>query len=513
MRKDKDAIKLFLKQEGKELRGKKNFNIWILFALFLTAILSVGFGSAGLSYLKYKMDDPFIDWVEIYVNQNVANPSDVIPLNEFVKDAEYQKKYHFEEPEEQYELFLNFCHKTTNRPIQLGGRNIQSNSEITTKIFDEENVISINQLPFSDNNLAIIITQDALKRLGYSLSDKPDFVMMSFKYDIPTCRSIGLSCGKRGECQVAFPIYAIVKQLPGMYAYMFSDQFLYDIYVSNETAWDITDDNINSTLTYVAEKEEIDALQKEINGMGLTSENPIPYSQSISSSLLMLPINIDDENCSAKANEIDKIIRAKHKNIVRVYDFPMVLPSQCSLGTPEKISVHIEDLQYIRSFQESLYDECGYKIDMTNVDAKENFNFVQRMGNVLSVCIIIIASLLICFFIYFMLSSHFQRIQKNLGTFKAFGISNRVLTSIYMRLMIRMIVISFASALIVSFGLSKLFDLVYPPLEEGYPWIDVFVLPNIILFVLVMVATYISTKIVNRKLNNTPGDLIYNRIK
>lgn len=511
MRNKKDAIRLFLQQEGKELRGKKNSNIIILFSIFLAAILSVGFGGASLSYLKYKMDDPFVDWVEIYAVQKVSDHASVIPLKDFVESKSFQKEFHFRDPEDQHEIYIDFEHSASHKPIQMCGRNINSSSEIFRKIFDNDNVIKKNQLGFSDNQFALIVTQDALKKIGYSTEEMPQFVNLSLHYDDSTCVAIGLDNEDIGGYGVSFPIYAIVRQLPGMYSFMFSDEFLHQRCATSITSWDITDDSNNGNLNYVGEETVINKFVKEIKGRGIQNFEVSPYRQTWSNSLSVVTIPIN-EDYAYTANQIDKKLEPYLAELVRIYDFAPVV-NDYELDNPEKISVHIEDLRYIRTFQDALYDQCGYKIDMTNVDAKENFNFVQRMGNVLSVCIIIIASLLICFFIYFMLSSHFQRIQKNLGTFKAFGISNKVLTSIYMRLMIRMIVISFASALIVSFGLSKLFDLVYPPLEEGYPWIDVFVLPNIILFVLVMVATYISTRIVNRKLNNTPGDLIYNRIK
>ena len=41
--KNKDAIVLFLKKEGQELLGKRKANFWVLTAIFLLAILSIGF--------------------------------------------------------------------------------------------------------------------------------------------------------------------------------------------------------------------------------------------------------------------------------------------------------------------------------------------------------------------------------------------------------------------------------------------------------------------------------------
>ena len=81
---NKDAISLFLKKEGQELLGKHKANFWVLAAIFLLAILSIGFGSASLKYLKYKMDDPFVKWVDI-IDQQGAVKVGGNPLEEYLR--------------------------------------------------------------------------------------------------------------------------------------------------------------------------------------------------------------------------------------------------------------------------------------------------------------------------------------------------------------------------------------------------------------------------------------------
>ena len=148
---------------------------------------------------------------------------------------------------------------------------------------------------------------------------------------------------------------------------------------------------------------------------------------------------------------------------------------------------------------------------MTNVDAMENFHFVQRMGMVLSVSIILIVALFILVFIYFLLRSHFQKIERNLGTFKAFGVSTLTLDGIYVRLLLRMTLMAYGIGGVAALAVALLWRVVRV-IEPGYAWINVIVWQNGVLLVLSMVAAVAATLWVSHsRLKNTPGDLIYSR--
>ena len=110
-----------------------------------------------------------------------------------------------------------------------------------------------------------------------------------------------------------------------------------------------------------------------------------------------------------------------------------------------------------------------------------------------------------------MLSTHFQRIQRNLGTFKAFGISNATLYYIYIILLLKITMFAFAIAFIFAWGCNALLNLL-TKIENGYNWIEVLVWQNLLLLLLAIVASIIASYwVAKEKLQHTPGDLIYNR--
>lgn len=505
--KNNDATKLFLDKEGKELRGKHGFNFFVLVAIFAVAIFSIGFGCASIKYLQFKMDDPFINWVDIVVRQKISDKSSKVPLEKFLNTDSLQTKLHFSAPEDNYLLNIDFRYQGKQKNIQLQGRSINSHSSILPKILDESNVVVKRDLPFSDGELGLIVTQGTLHDLGYA--DIPSFIYISLSYDDESCREIGLEDGIRGNYPVAFPIVAVVKQLPGMNSFLFSKRFLQDCSASNKTSFDITDEENNQTLNVVGTPNEIEIIASVMKKRGC-SVSVEQYQSSWNKELQIVSIEVaTDEAVMTLYNSLFREIKSSHTGVTRAYNFQPI--RSYSLDKPSYYSIQIEDLASIKQFQSELYDKCGIKLEMTSVDQKNNFQFVQRMGSILSICIILIAVLFICFFIYFMLSTHFQRIQRNLGTFKAFGISNSSLYYIYIVLLLKItitaFIIAFAFTWICNIALNYL-----TRIEDGYNWIEVVVWQNLLLLILAIIASIIASFCVARaKLRHTPGDLIYNR--
>lgn len=507
--KHNDATILFLEKEGKELRGKHNLNFFILVAIFAVAIFSIGFGGASIKYLQHKMDDPFINWIDIIVRQKISDKNSKLPLADFLKDSVMRSEIQFDAPEENYLLNIDFRHQEKGKNIQLQGRSIGSHSSILPKILDESNVITRRGANIKDDELGLIVTQGTLSDLGYK--EMPTFIELALSFDDETCHEIKIEGGINGSYPVAFPIIAIVKQLPGMNSFLFTKRFLQDCSADNKTSYDITDEENNHTLIIVDAKSKIEAIAKQINHLGYTT-NITRYRETWNDELYAVSIesgNESYEDIMTEYNLLYKNLAKTYSGITRIYDFQPI--QSYSLDDPAYYSVQIKNLANIKLFQKRLYEKCGIKLEMTSVDQKNNFQFVQRMGNILSVCIILIAVLFICFFIYFMLSTHFQRIQRNLGTFKAFGISNSSLYYIYVVLLLRITIaayaIAFAFAWVCNTGLNLITQI-----ELGYKWIDVMVWQNLLLLILAVVAAIIASYLVAKsKLQYTPGDLIYNR--
>lgn len=511
--KNKDAIKLFLTKEYAELCGKRNFNLWVLTAIFCVSIFVIGFGSASMKYLSYKMDDPFINWVDINLDQQGRGWDKEDPQT-FLKRKEVQERFRFVDPQPNFVHFRSFCKKDGSGALQFDGRSIAAYSydqdsnmapnPILEKILDRSNVVERRDIPLNDNDLGVIITAEMAKTLGYE--ESPAFVALWQAQDVEQCEMMGLGGGIGGNYPVWVPVVAIVHQLPGMNAFLFTSRYWREIY-SNDPFSPILDEN-NEELLLCGSEKYLSEVKEKVEGYGYETELA-PYMESWKP-LFCLKVQTDGfgEERTKRFNELVSRLSLDKTQYVRIYNYRF---ANNEGGRSQYCSVRMLSLDSIRSFAEEIHERCDIKLEMTNIEAKENFNFVQRMGVVLSGSIIVIVALFIMVFIYFMLQSHFQKIQRNIGTFKAFGVDNRTLDRIYIQIILKIVVLAFAIGGAAAALAAWLWSLV-SVIEDGFLWVDVIVWWNLLLFVLAVVAAVVASLLVShRMLRKTPGDLIYDR--
>ena len=517
--KSKDAINLFLKKEFSELRGRRNFNLWVLTGVFFVSILVIGFGSASMSYLGYKMDDPFINWVDIILDQRTGQKMgdeafEKMDPQLYPQDTTIQRQFRFIDPQSNYIASYYFWKRDLSAKTQREGRSIAAEglddegkrgpNPILVKIFEDKNVVVKRALPFSDRDLGVVITDEMARSLGYD--ETPAFVAMGCSQDTLLAPFLGFSGGKKGFYPVYLPVVAVVKQLPGMMDFLFTGQWYRQYY----SGFDILREENNEKLLLCGEKDYLETLQAKARNEGFqTSIDPYNDSWKTQLSVLKISCNEYGDERTRMYNELMESLEPDMSQCTRIYEFHSPLSEG---GNPELSSIRMKSLDNIRAFSEDFYDRCGIKLEMTNVEAKENFNFVQRMGMVLSGSVIVIVALFILVFIYFMLQSHFQKIQRNLGTFKAFGVDNNTLDRIYVRLILRIVGIAFAIGVVMAALVAWIFSLV-SVIEAGFKWVNVFTWWNLLLLVLAVIAAIVATILVSsRMLKKTPGDLIYDRV-
>ena len=94
-----------------------------------------------------------------------------------------------------------------------------------------------------------------------------------------------------------------------------------------------------------------------------------------------------------------------------------------------------------------------------------------------------------------------------MGTFKAFGVDNKMLLLIYLRIIVELVIVSFAMAFVSVVLISMTLNVFIET-----QWLDVFAWQNVLLLFATLLLSFIATyKVSFDLLKNTPGDLIYNR--
>lgn len=184
----------------------------------------------------------------------------------------------------------------------------------------------------------------------------------------------------------------------------------------------------------------------------------------------------------------------------------------------DHLSVNFTSLDHIRQFQDYFSRRFNIQIDMAQIEAKENYNFVSKLTQIISLILIAFSVLSISLFIYNVLTRHLDKIKMNIGTFKAFGLSNLELKQIYFNIILFFVGSTVLVSLIVSWlfgtlrGLRLILSLLSRRLEEGESYFSLWNFWTLLSLVLILgVSALVSHYSIKRIMNETPGDLIYNR--
>ena len=153
---------------------------------------------------------------------------------------------------------------------------------------------------------------------------------------------------------------------------------------------------------------------------------------------------------------------------------------------------------------------------MNTIETKNNFVFFENLSYLLSMSLIVFCTLIIFIFTTNIILSHIEKNKKNIGTLKAFGLSNIFIIILYTAISLFLIAIAFSVSLWLSNWIGNYFLIVmchnfkliindgfllYQNYSVGYLIIFFIFMP--IIFILFRITWYIKGK--------TPGDLIYER--
>ena len=210
--------------------------------------------------------------------------------------------------------------------------------------------------------------------------------------------------------------------------------------------------------------------------------------------------------------QINEQVLAKYgeKGVVRVFNYDV--RENPMTDSDNYISIHFDDLDKISEFAAFAKEEYKIDIEMSQINAKENFNEVSIMANILSWTMIVFAIVCIILFIVNLLQSYFQKVKRNLGTFKAFGISNYELIMVYVLIMMATICVSIVISLALTCFIQEFISLIGIKKDGLF---DYFALWSSKTFwsvvVIVLASVYTVYTVMKNLLKDTPGDLIYDR--
>lgn len=509
-----DYFRLFVRREGKVVLGRRLSNLWLLTSVLTLTFFAIAFSNASLKYLSYKMNDPFINWVDIVYNAE----SDTEPFLSSLNYSDVKDQFHISGYQVDNTGYFMFCGAQDNvvkYPFLRFFGSFEDNV-LLKAILAEDNVVdncAADPSVLNNHSLGVVISKEMLLKLGYE--NNPSFIdiqrysagadTLGFKLD-----------GEYGRIPV--PVIAVVKKLPSN-ADMIATRFFLEQQYNDETyPFNLNHREYATSLHYfVPSTVSRDDFMSYVNEVGADTcyvrESYLDYFQTFADgSYVSVSSKFPPELNLGDAETINDAVTDRYdgQGVVRVYD--MKCPEH-SIGVGTHISIQFKDLNKIHEFEEyASQDKYKVRIEMAQILAKENFNSVSVMANVLSWAIILFSILCIILFIVNLLKSYFQKVKRNLGTFKAFGISNWELIRVYVLILfftvLGAVVLSMAVVAAVQYILPM-----YGILKDGmFNYLSLWNTKTYYAILIILVCSIVTVySVMRRLLSATPGDLIYDR--
>lgn len=517
----KQYLKLLLAREAKEVIGKKGSNLWLLTLVLVATFASIAFSEGSMIYLRDKMEDPFTNWVSI------AKSTD----EESFKD--FRDSLFLDENKEKYDYREVLMDQYTNYNIMGKGKfkypSVRFFEHINTPLVDailsEENIVKgceVDPSLLIDNTMGFIITLDIAKQLGYSEDELPAYI--SYLAVNEGADTLGLKLVMDEFYPVAVPVLAVVRRLPNNVDMMSANFFYEQQHVNSDVTYPFdfkyheseylhrltyyVSDNVNRSIFEEFVKENVDDTLKtklqffdvSVDYLDLKSWKPGA----------ILKIDLGDERLPRAvfqqlANSIEKRFGTEEVRRVHKLEYGLNHAERGSF-----LSIEFKSLNHIREF-EDFAKRNGIQLEMEQVHSKENFNAVTVMAGILSAAMVIFSIVCIIMFMVNMLQSYFQKVKRNIGTFKAFGMNANELIQVYVLILVMIVCTAIVSALLITWGIQGLLPLLGIE-KDGFNYLSLWNTTTYIATAVILVSTVFTVVFVmTRMLSQTPGDLIYDR--
>lgn len=514
----KEYLNLLIRRESKEVLGKKYTNLWLLTLVLTATFVSIAFSNGSMKYLADKMDDPFTNWVNIndeYRSERYGQ------FRRELTDPEIQEHFLFDNVQNDHYNSLTFMGNNGSQQYFQIRFFEELNGKLMHAILSDDNVVnhaSINPDSLQNNTYGFCLTVDALEKLGYSSDSIPAYIdFMSYSLEADT---LGVEMIDGKFARAPMPVFGVVRKLPGnmdMIASKFvlqqrNDDLAYPLDMNNADYQRSLTFFVPNELTHDAFRKIVAAaVPDSLAGSFTILSNPKAELKtwkpgqylSVFFSQYELPIEVFQSTAS-------KILTAAgDKDVVRIFEYTS---GDYPLSQSQYISVNFNSLDSIRAFEKYAKDGFNVQIEMSQVNSKENFNAVSVMANILSWAMIVFSMVCIIMFIVNMLQSYFQKVKRNLGTFKAFGISSGELIRVYVLILVTIVIAAIIAALALSWFIQYLLPMFGVMKDGTFNYLSLWSIKTLASILIMIIATVVTVAtVMHRLLLQTPGDLIYDR--
>lgn len=534
-------FKKFAKPELKSISGKRYSNLLVLSTILILSMMAIGLGEGAISYLDKKMNNPFVSFVNVQIPyelnitiEDLKEKHNQIEIEKQNEDSSYVKLtlndyYGFNEPYAVYDDFKGFTNLELNITEYAKVRKGRKSDPVYDFILQNDTISAKNEFNF--DGWGCVVSLDYLtkenklnfgrkKNKSAGEKNKKDLQGEIDKVEtIKIIRNIpflNLRTQIDGEyVYFSVPIQGFVSSFPDDVDVLLGEKLFNALY--DDDFWlslESQDSNRTSYLQYYVVNDTV------IENFFVEKDfQEIEYDDIIHEGGKMF--KLDNLNLKQRTQIINNL--PKSFAYYNVFDFNLVnLPRKLEVNPEIFVFEFYKKLDKISEFNDFLMKNTlnkgegkSLKIDMRIIESKKNFDLFNKLADLLAYALIFFSIFSIVLYITNLIVSHISKNKKNLGSLKAFGLSNNNIILIYSAISIALITISF----IISFFISALIGNMLVSLianhfnigdasSLNYISYPVHVLAAFFIM-LPSVAIYLKLRIELK--DNTPGDLIYGR--
>lgn len=476
----KDYIRVFAWSEFKNINGSNYARVLIIYFIFIVVLLAIAASKMSISILASKMDDPFVKFLNVTKTIYDENP-------DFEKNEDKLQNLGCSEVLTVTNDYLKF-YDSKKKLVSAFARVIDEKDAFASFLKPYSDIIQTDNL-FSNDDWGCIVTESFLKKLNVNVQDGyVEYVPISHK-----------------EAPIYIPIAAVAKELPDYTDVLINANF-YNLN-ANHVSVDMNSDRHQRYQRYFL--SDVEKLDPEIEELDF---DVIP-SRVLAKGIL-IERNIRDDKGVIKQKVLSRYPNAKH-----IYNLDLVVINRSDKVDPKEypdyFSFSLNDLDKVENLKDFLLEEYGLRIDMSVIENKRNFEFLRALISNMSYVLFGFASFIVIFFTSNTIISHLNQNQKNVGTLKAFGLSNNAVITTYGLIAFVLVSFSFSLAYITSLILGNSATLYLKSKQLDF-FNDDFHYDNYSLgFFILLFVVFPTSLVFLRLLRNlnmkTPGDLIYQR--
>lgn len=512
----KDFFSVFKKREFAALQGAGRRNLFVLILIFWGTSMAIGFSNGSLLYLAKKMDSPFVRWVDLIVPYTQQDR--IHRIMDDLQNDSINEHYGIENVTGYHRFPMNFWNPEARGTFTPVGRTIDLEDNVLQAVFDADNLIAGR--PFiDDDDYGFIVTEAFLKDLGYDHNSL--FIYWSERL------------GDDTQVRIPLPVIAVVNELPGMHRFAVTPRTYSRFSYRDRLAHPFMPvDESSLFLYFLGSHDEATSLAGSIQDELNDSDEFIYVSAHVNQNndthqegyLLQLSFFPEVSGYTAMQDLYENIMDFPlmgdyQDRLVRYHNFRSRLYSQDRLAPYDNISVSFSSLSKIRDFSQWLASlEHGLEMDIAQVEAKENYDFISKLTIIISFVLIVFSVYAAGLFLKSVLRMHLEKIKMNLGTFLAFGLQYKTIQRTYLEITFRFVLTALVAGLLTSFiigeagGIRMVFRILDAGLEPGETYFEQFNYLTALSAAMILIYSYYIVKnALKNQLTKTPGDLIYER--